>query len=41
MRMKAELMAMPELMFIDEIDCRDLLPKEDPRERIMVFGVEL
>ena len=26
-----------ELMFYDEIDCRDLFPGEDPRERILIF----
>ena len=31
------LMTVPELMFSDEIDCRDLFPKEDERERIVVF----
>ena len=33
------LMTVPELMFSDEIDCRDLFPKEDERERIMVFEI--
>ena len=33
------LMTVPELMFLDEIDCRDLFPKEDVRERIMIFEV--
>ena len=31
------LMAMDELMFVDEIDCRDLFEGVNPRERIMVF----
>lgn len=31
------LMSVSELMFADEIDCRDLFPKEDGRERIMIF----
>lgn len=31
------LMTVPELMFTDEIDCRDLFPKDDVRERIMIF----
>ena len=31
------LMTVPELMFTDEIDYRDLFPKEDDREKIMVF----
>ena len=34
------LMTVPELMFVDEIDCRDLFPKEDARERIMIFEIE-
>ena len=33
------LMTVDELMFVDEIDCRDLFEGEDSRERIMVFGV--
>ena len=33
------MMTVPELMFSDEIDCRDLFPKEDERERIMVFEI--
>lgn len=31
------LMAVDELMFSDEIDCRDLFPGNDPRERIVIF----
>lgn len=31
------LMTVDELMFLDEIDCRDLFGKDDSRERIMVF----
>lgn len=31
------LMAMDELMLVDEIDCRDLFEGVNPRERIMVF----
>ena len=31
------LMTTEELMFVDEIDCRDLFPGNDPRERILVF----
>lgn len=31
------LMEEDELMFYDEIDCRDLFPGEDPRERILIF----
>jgi len=34
------LMTVDELMFVDEIDCRDLFGKDDSRERIMVFGME-
>ena len=34
------LMTVDELMFTDEIDCRDLFGKDDSRERIMVFGAE-
>ena len=30
----------PELMFVDEIDCMDLFPKKDERERIMIFKME-
>ena len=32
------LMSVPEMMFTDEIDCRDLFPKTDDRERIMIFS---
>lgn len=31
------LMSVDELMFSDEIDCRDLFPGNDPRERIVIF----
>ena len=31
------LMTVEELDFLDEIDCRDLFPGRDMRERIMVF----
>ncbi|MGF0018818.1 SAM-dependent methyltransferase [Sporofaciens sp. SGI.106] len=31
------LMTVGELMFTDEIDCRDLFPGNDPRERILIF----
>lgn len=34
------LMTVEELMFSDEIDCRDLFPGEDPREKILVFCLE-
>ena len=33
------LMTVDELMFTDEIDCRDLFDGKDPRERIMVFEI--
>lgn len=35
----AHLMLIDELSFEDEIDCRDLFPGDDPRERVMVFSV--
>lgn len=31
------LMGVEELGFYDEIDCRDLFPGQDPRERILIF----
>ena len=31
------LMTVPELCFVDEIDCRDLFEGENIRERIVVF----
>ena len=31
------LMTVDDLLFSDEIDCRDLFPGNDPRERIVVF----
>ena len=34
------LMTVEELMFSDEIDCRDLFPGEDPREKILVFCLD-
>jgi len=34
------LMTVDELMFTDEIDCRDLFGKDDSRERNKVFGAE-
>ncbi len=34
------LMTVEELMFVDEIDCRDLFQIENLRERVMVFGLE-
>ena len=33
------LMTVDELEFLDEIDCRDLFPGSDPRERIVIFGL--
>ena len=33
------LMTVDELSFVDEIDCCDLFPGEDVRERIMVFEI--
>lgn len=32
------LMSLDEIMFIDEIDCRDLFDGENKRERIMIFS---
>lgn len=34
------LMTVDELIFSDEIDCRDLFPGENKRERIVIFEVE-
>lgn len=33
------LMTVPELTFVDEIDCMDLFEKSDDREKIMVFEI--
>lgn len=33
------LMTQDNLMFLDEIDCRDLFPGEDSRERIVIFEI--
>ena len=33
------LMTVDELVFSDEIDCRDLFPGNDPREKIMIFDL--
>ena len=33
------LMTVDEFMFEDEIDCRDLFPGNDMRERIVIFGL--
>ena len=30
----------PDLMFEDEIDCRDLFEGKDSRERILIFSME-
>ncbi len=35
----AYLMTVDELSFVDEIDCRDLFPGDDSRERIVVFEI--
>ena len=35
------LMTVDELMFVDEIDCRDLFNGENPRERIVIFEVNI
>jgi len=34
------LMTVPEIVFRDEIDCRDLFKESDARERIMIFELE-
>lgn len=33
-------MTVEELMFRDEIDCRDLFPGDNPREKIVIFETE-
>lgn len=33
------LMTQEQLQFLDEIDCRDLFPGNDPREKILIFEV--
>ncbi len=35
----AQLMTQPELLFVDEIDCRDLFGGNDEREKILIFEV--
>ena len=35
----AQLMTQSELIFVDEIDCRDLFDRNDDREKILVFEV--
>ena len=37
----AYLMSVDEVDFYDEIDCRDLFPGNDPRERILIFSLNL
>ena len=37
----AHLMTTPELCFVDEIDCGDLFPGKDGRERILMFEVDM
>ena len=33
------LMTVDEMMFFDEIDCRDLFPGNDSRERVLIFEI--
>lgn len=33
------LMTVDEMMFFDEIDCRDLFPGNDSRERVEIFEI--
>ena len=33
------LLTRDSLMFLDEIDCRDIFPGNDPREKILIFEV--
>jgi hypothetical protein len=33
------LMTVDEMMFFDEIDCRDLFPGNDSRERVVIFEI--
>ena len=33
------LLTQDSLMFLDEIDCRDIFPGNDPREKILIFEV--
>ena len=35
----AYLMTVEELEFYDEIECDDLFPGQDSRERILIFGL--
>ena len=34
------LQTVDELMFVDEIDCKDLFPGNDPREKIVIFELK-
>ena len=34
------LMTVPELEFLDEIDCMDLFPGGDSRERVVIFTIQ-
>lgn len=36
----SHLMTVEQLEFVDEIDCMDLFEGKNPRERILVFGIE-
>ncbi|MCR4807752.1 MAG: SAM-dependent methyltransferase [Lachnospiraceae bacterium] len=36
----AYLSGLNEVMFLDEIDCTDLFPEKDPRNRIMIFEIQ-
>lgn len=33
------LMTVDEMMFFDEIDCRDLFPGNDSRKRVVIFEI--
>lgn len=35
----SELMTQEQLLFFDEIDCRDFFGGKDPREKILIFKV--
>ena len=37
---KWHMMTVDELMFVDEIDCKDLFPGNDPREKIVIFELK-
>ena len=34
------MMTVDELMFVDEIDCKDLFLGNDPREKIVIFELK-